>query len=113
MAVVFEREHERPRFYDRRLDGRPVTFGTTGYAFGPSSDPNKGRPLLYDRKTKSLWLPEDDALVCVNGPKNGTRLPVALKPEETTPDAWRKSHPQSVFLLGSSREGDRKPIPTE
>ena len=75
-AIVYDRTGGgAARVYDRRVGGKPVTFGTTGYALGPTDDPKDGRPLLYDRKTRSLWLPEADALVCVNGPLSGTRLP--------------------------------------
>jgi hypothetical protein len=112
-AIVFDRQHDVARFYDRRVDGRPVTFGTTGYALGDSDDPQSGRPLLYDRRTKSLWLPEEKALVCVNGPLKGTRLPAALRPEPTTWGAWVAGHPQTVVLVGSDRDDDRKPIPAE
>jgi hypothetical protein len=112
-AVVFDRQHEVARFYDRRVDGRPVTFGTTGYALGDSDDPNLGRPVLYDRKTKSLWLPEEKALVCVNGPLKGTKLPTALQPQQTTWSNWVAGHPQTLVLVGSDRDNDRQPIPTE
>jgi hypothetical protein len=112
-AIVFDRRHNVARFYDRRVDGRPVTFGTTGYAFGDSDDPQSGRPLLYDRKTRSLWLPEEEALACVNGPLKGTRLPATLRPHQTTWGDWRAGHPQTLVLVGSDRDEDRKPIPAE
>jgi hypothetical protein len=112
-AIVFDRQHDVARFYDRRVGGRPVTFGTTGYALGDSDDPKLGRPVLYDRKTRSLWLPEEKALVCVNGPLKGTELPTALQPEPTTWGRWLASHPQTQVLVGSDRDNDRKPIPSE
>jgi hypothetical protein len=112
-TIVFDRQHEVARFYDRRVEGRPLTFGTTGYALGDSEDPNLGRPVLYDRKSKSLWLPEEKALVCVNGPLKGTELPTALQPQHTTWGNWVASHPQTLVLVGSDRDNDRKPIPSE
>jgi Protein of unknown function (DUF3179) len=93
--------------------GRPVTFGTTGYALGDSDDPKLGRPVLYDRRTKGLWLPEDRALVCVNGPLKGTELATALQLEQMTWGDWVARHPQTLVLVGSDRDNDRKPIPTE
>jgi hypothetical protein len=109
-AIVFDRSRNAARFYDRRVDGRQVTFGTTGYAYGTTADPSQGKPLLYDRSSKSLWLPEDDALVCVNGPRKGTRLPVTKTPEETTWSDWRVRHSDTLILVGNDRS---KPIPTE
>src|SRR5262249_35108347 len=76
-AIVYDRQPHRAQVYDRQIDNRPVTFGTTGYAVGSTEDPKDGTPLLYDRKTSSLWLPEETALVCVNGKLKGTKLPVA------------------------------------
>jgi len=112
-AIVFDPQHEVARSYDRRIEGRPVTFGTTGYALGDSDDPNLGRPVLYDRKTKSLWLPDEKALVCFNGPLKGTALPTILQPEPTTWGAWVGRYPQTLVLVGSDRDNDRKPIPSE
>jgi hypothetical protein len=114
-AIVFDRRSDQAWFYDRRIDNRAVTFGTTGYAIGPTDDPKDGTPLLYDRKTRSLWLAEQAALVCVNGPLKGTRLPAAtgLAAEAATWSAWTGKHPDTRVLVGSDRDGDRKPIPGE
>jgi hypothetical protein len=112
-AIVFDRQSDRARIFGRRLDDRPVTFGTTGYAVGLTEDPKTGTPLLYDRKTRSLWLPGETALVCVNGPLKGTKLPAALNPVITTWSDWSGRHPQTSVLVGSDRDGDRKPIPSE
>jgi hypothetical protein len=114
-AIVYDRYREQAWFYDRRVENRAITLGTTGYAIGPTDDPKSGTPLLYDRKTRSLWLPDEAGLVCVNGALKGTKLPVAsnLTPEATTWSAWSDRHPQTKVLVGSDRDGDRKPIPAE
>jgi Protein of unknown function (DUF3179) len=112
-AIVYDRQRDWARLYDRRIEDRPVTFGTTGYALGHTDDPKDGTPVLYDRRTRSLWLPEEYVLVCVNGPLKGTKLPVALTPEDTTWSDWLRRHPQTRVLTGSDRDGDRKPIPAE
>jgi hypothetical protein len=112
-AIVFDRQHNVARFYDRRIEGRPVTFGTTGYALGDSDDPQTGRPLLYDRRTRSLWLPEEKELVCVNGPLKGQRLPATLRPEPASWGDWKARYPQTQALVGSDRDDERKPIPSE
>jgi hypothetical protein len=112
-VIVYDRRREQARLFDRRLENHPVTFGTTGYALGLTDDPNRGSPLLYDRKTRSLWLADETALVCVNGAFKGTRLPVVFTPETTTWSLWSERHPQTRVLIGSNRDGDRKPIPSE
>ncbi len=103
IAVVYDRGRERAPAYGRTLAGREVTFGTTGY----TSDL---KPLLYDRGTKSLWLPADDALVCVNGKLKGTRLPLYRMPRRTTWADWSAAHPETSILMGNDRS---KPIPSE
>jgi hypothetical protein len=112
-VIVYDRQHELARAYDRRADGRPLTFGTTGYALGETQDPNLGRPVLYDRRTKSLWLPEEKVLVCVNGPLKGTQLPTTFQPQRMTWGNWAATHPQTLVLVGSNRDDDHKPIPSE
>jgi hypothetical protein len=109
-VIVFDRSREAAEFYDARVDGRAVTFGTTGYAYGTTPDPNLGKPLLYDRSSKSLWLPEADALVCVSGASRGAKLPRIKTPEKMSWSAWRAEHPRSLSLIGSDRQ---KPIPVE
>jgi hypothetical protein len=110
VVIVFDRARNSAGFYDRRTSGLEVTFGTTGYAYGKTPDPSLGAPLLYDRLSKSLWLPEDDALVCVSGEYQGTKLPKVETPEKTTWSAWRRKHSQSLVLVGNDRE---KPIPSQ
>ncbi len=102
-AVVYDRGRDRAPAYRRTLAGREITFGTTGY----TSDL---KPLLYDRGTKSLWLPADDALVCVNGELKGTRLPLYRMPGRTTWADWSAAHPETLILIGNDRS---KPIPSE
>jgi hypothetical protein len=109
-VVVFDRVSDAACFYDRHVNGRELSFGTTGYAFGDTPDPSRGRPLLYDRASRSLWLPENAALVCVNGELQGTKLPRILNPEETTWSSWLHRHPQTLILVGNDRD---KPIPRE
>jgi hypothetical protein len=109
-VIVFDRAHDSAGFYDRRVSGREVTFGTTGYAYGITPDPNVGAPLLYDRLSKSLWLPQGDALVCISGECKGTKLARVKTPEDITWSAWRSKHSQSLVLVGNDRE---KPIPSE
>src|SRR5262249_381911 len=77
--------------------------GTTGYAYGLEDTPENGQPLLYDRTTRSLWLPEGRELVCVNGPAKGTKLPEVRNPERTTWSRWVAQHPDTRILMASHR----------
>jgi hypothetical protein len=109
-VIVFDRSRGSAGFYDRRIDSQEVTFGTTGYAYGKTPDPSQGAPLLYDRLSKSLWLAEGEALVCVSGEYQGRKLPKIKTPEETTWSAWRSQHIQSLVLVGNDRA---KPVPSQ
>ena len=80
-----------------------MTFGTTGYDF-------RKAPLLYDRKTRSLWIISGDAFVCVNGELKGTK-PAPFKAVEQAPwGEWRSRNPTSSVVVGNDRS---KPIPVE
>jgi hypothetical protein len=109
-AIVFDRSRNEAHFYARTLDGRELTLGTTGYAYGPSESPENGQPLLYDRTTRSLWLPEGKALVCVSGPAKGAKLPEVRNPQRVTWSDWVAQHPKTQVLMGNDRE---KPIPLQ
>ncbi|MEJ7638656.1 MAG: DUF3179 domain-containing (seleno)protein [Singulisphaera sp.] len=109
-VVVFNRGHDTAQSFERRIQGREVTFGTTGYTLPTSPDGSSGKPLLYDRRTKSLWLPEDQALVCVSGASKGTSLPTWRPVEKTTWSEWVARYPKTLVLFGNDRS---KPIPSE
>ncbi len=65
--------------YDALWDGRRATMAATGYYFDQ-------HPLLYDRRTQSLWREQDDGLVSMAGKAKGTRLARLEKP---VPTAWK------------------------
>ncbi|QDV32531.1 DUF3179 domain-containing (seleno)protein [Tautonia plasticadhaerens] len=106
IAVVYARGPDTVRVYRREVDGQPVTLGTSGYATGEKV------PMLYDRKTKSLWLPEGDggALICVNGEHVGIRLAEYMEAERLPWGEWIGRHPDSLVLVGNDRD---RPIPAE
>jgi len=103
-AIVFDRSRNEAHFYARTHDGREVTFGTTGYAYGPTQSPENGQPLLYDRTTRSLWLPEGKELVCVSGQAKGTKLPEVRNAERVTWSEWVAQHPKTRILMGNDRD---------
>jgi hypothetical protein len=105
IVVISDRHRQQALLLDRTVRGAAVTFGTTGYLYDK-------QPVLYDRKTRSLWLPQGDQLVCVNGALKGDKLaPIPkLEPGLVTWGEWKAQHPGSSVLMGNDRE---KPIPTE
>jgi hypothetical protein len=109
-VVVYDRGLDMALAFERRIQGREVTFGTTGYTLPTSEDGKSGKPLLYDRRTRSLWLPEDRALVCVSGELKGTSLPTRRPLERTTWSGWVARYPKTRVLFGNDRS---KPIPGE
>jgi hypothetical protein len=103
IAVIFDRSRQQAVVFDRTVRGAAVTFGTTGYTYDK-------QPMLYDRKTCSLWLPRGDQLVCVNGALKGTELPPLQKPGLVPWEEWKAKHPESSILMGNDRN---QPIPAE
>lgn len=103
LVVVYDRKRQATTVYRRVIDGRELTFGTTGYAVDL-------KPLLYDRSSKSLWLPTADSFACVSGERKGTKLPLDRTAEPTTWGDWSARYPSTVILMGNDRS---KPIPAE
>jgi hypothetical protein len=102
-VVVLAADVGQARSYRRDVAGRAVTFGTAGYT-------SEQRPVLYDRRTKSLWLARDDALACVSGELKGTRLPAYRPPRTMTWAEWTAEHPRTLVLVGNDRQ---QPLPVE
>lgn len=85
--------------YDRRLDGRTLSFGNTSALF--ESD-----LVMFDRETLSYWFQvRGEAIV---GDLTGARL-TPLPSTTTTWEEWRSLHPETLLLsrdLGFGRNYD-------
>jgi hypothetical protein len=103
LVLVFDRSREQALIFERTVRGAAITFGTTGYSYDR-------QPLLYDRKTRSLWLPRSDQMVCVNGDLKGSVLAPLPKPSLYEWGQWKTMHPTSTALMGNDRD---QPIPAE
>ena len=79
--------------YGREIDGREVTFGTSGYTM-------KNTFVLYDRATGSVWYPtSSEHLEATSGTSRGTRIPFIAKPERMPLKRWKKLHPDTLVLI--------------
>ncbi len=103
-VVVYDRGRGRAYAFKRLVSGQVLSFGTTGYSL-------RRAPLLYDRKTKSLWqIFENGVFRCVNGPLKGTTLSPNRTAEPFQWDLWFSQNPMTTVLVGNDRS---KPIPEE
>lgn len=79
--------------YGRKIDGKEVTFGTTGYTMNHVF-------VLYDRATDSVWYPlTDGTMDAVSGPNKGKQIPFLDKPVLMQLADWKKLHPDTLVLL--------------
>lgn len=84
--------------YGRALDGKPVTFGTSGYTL-------RNTFVLYDRATRSLWYPTDrHTLAAVAGPLKGTKIAFLDRPRPIRLGDWLAGHPHSKIMLPPTRD---------
>jgi hypothetical protein len=74
--------------YDRRIDGRTLTFGVSGKLVDNDL-------VLYDRETESEWKQSSGR--CLAGPLSGTELTV-LSARTTTLGAFRERYSDGVVL---------------
>jgi hypothetical protein len=97
LAITYCPLIDKPAVYDRSLDGEVVSLGSSGYCY-------KEVFVLYDRRTDSLWYPQDDGLTAITGPLVGKRLPLlSVQAEETTWGEWRRRHPDTEVVVGADR----------
>jgi len=76
--------------YSREIDGRLLTLSPSGWTY-------KRTFVLYDKETGSLWFPDDDGLLAIQGEYFGRRLPKVLF-EDTVWGKWSEEHPESTIL---------------
>lgn len=108
IVLVFERGRGRLSSFRSLLNGEPITFGTTGYSQGRLDEERS--PLLYDRRTKGLWLVRQGRLLLVSGKALGQSLEPAGSVEKLTWWEWRRRHRDSEVLMGNDRT---RPIPSQ
>lgn len=82
--------------FDASLDGRRVTMAPSGYYNGP-------HPILYDRKTESLWMEQEVSLTAIAGTHKGKKLARLGRPVPVAWRSWRSSNPSSRLVVGGDR----------
>ena len=88
--------------HGRDNNGGVDQFHASGYV-------HKNVFLMFDRKTESLWYPLDDTKwTAVSGPRKGETIPFIAEPPVVTLGEWRRAHPDTLVLLGSKREIEKK-----
>ena len=88
--------------FDRRIDGRLLTFGVSGLLYNSNM-------LLYDRESESLWT--QIGMRAITGSRTGTRLTLLPIFHGRWAD-WRSHHPDTRVLsfdTGHSRDYSRDP----
>lgn len=101
--ILYDRGRAKVFAFRREVDGATVSFGSTGYS-------RFKQPVLYDRKTKSVWALEKDEFLCVAGSLKGRSLKPFRRAVSTTWGAWLDQHPDTGVVVGNDRS---KPIPSE
>ncbi|AGA28094.1 DUF3179 domain-containing (seleno)protein [Singulisphaera acidiphila] len=103
VLILYDRGRAKVFAFHRDVDGSPISFGSTGYS-------RSKQPVLYDRKTRSLWAFEADDFLCVAGPLKGQSLKPIQQVAATTWGDWLDRHPATTVVVGNDRA---KPIPNE
>jgi hypothetical protein len=89
---------------DRRIDGRTLTFGTSGLLYQSSL-------VMWDRQTESLWSHVTGQALA--GHLTGTEL-VTYPVATVSWRDWREAHPEGLVLsrdTGVDRDYGRNPYP--
>ena len=78
--------------YDREINSKDtVTLAPSGWTY-------KRTFVLYDHQSDSLWFPNDDGLVAIEGKKKGQKLEI-YPSEQTSLWKWLRIHPTSKVLI--------------
>lgn len=96
--LVYWDGKDKPHVFD--LSGEPRHFGISGFRY-------KGKPLLSDIATGTLWLADEGKLMVAEKQmlKAGdNRLP-PVKIEQTTWTQWVKAHPGTTVLEAEATRG--------
>ncbi len=103
VLIVYTPVSHEISIYDASVDGKRVTFGHGGYFYG-------NQPVLYDRKTESLWTEQKEAMVAFSGTRRGTGLRRIARLDLVPWSVWKAENSGGKLLVGADRSG---PIPLD
>jgi hypothetical protein len=76
--------------YSRTIDGKTLTIAPSGWTYDNTF-------VLYDRETGTLWYPDDEGLMGIQGVYFKRRLP-KIDSEDTKWKKWYRKYPDSKIL---------------
>ncbi|WP_372682807.1 DUF3179 domain-containing (seleno)protein [Desulfosarcina sp.] len=76
--------------YSRELDGKRLTIAPSGWTY-------KRTFVLYDQETGTLWYPDKDGLLGIQGKYFQRHLP-RLESTDTRWSTWVKSNPSTRLM---------------
>ena len=76
--------------YSREIDGKKLTIAPSGWTY-------KRTFVLYDQETGTLWYPDKDGLLGIQGKYFQRRLP-RLESKDTRWSTWVKSNPSTRLM---------------
>ena len=76
--------------YSRELDGRKLTLAPSGWTY-------KRTFVLYDRETGTLWYPQKEGLLGIQGKYFQRLLPV-IDSQDTQWSKWIEANPESKLM---------------
>ncbi len=76
--------------YSREIDGKTLTLAPSGWTYNYTF-------VLYDKETNSLWYPDDDGLIGIQGVYFKRQLP-EIPSSDTSWKEWKEKHPNSQVL---------------
>lgn len=76
--------------YSREIEGELLTLAPSGWTYDRTF-------VLYDKESGSLWFPDEEGLVSIQGKYFLRRLPKVFF-EDTEWGDWLKEYPESKIL---------------
>ena len=83
--------------YDANHEGHRLTMEASGYF-------HDGKPLLYDRGTRSLWVEDTDTLTAIAGKHKRAKLARVASPAPVAWKTWLDRNRESRLLVGADRD---------